>query len=148
MAASTDKYVVFLLCAVLIADAAPSDSTAPALSPAKHRQLDRILSERFPALSLAQRRTLVAKTLSGMPKLSGGLSFLRLIERSARKIGGVSPDLARQVLVQMAAVARAKGPLSPPERTVLRAALKSLGLKDSVRIQERAEDGRFRIASC
>ena len=144
----SDKHVIFLMCAVLLASARPRIPGAPALDLHKQRRLRDLLGEHYAQLSPAQRQALLARTLRSMPPLSGGLSFLSLIERSSQKVKATltSPREAFALLKQLGSIAQAgDGPVSRQELLVLQAVNRHLGLQRRVMVSQ-AQDGRLQIA--
>ena len=130
MATRADRYILFLLGAVLVADARPALGTGPALDLAGQQQLDTVLAERFPELDRPGRRALLARALQGIGPLQSGLALLGRIESACAKLKPEleGPRQAAEVVRSMLSIAQASGPASPQAQLVLQATLAHIGL--------------------
>ena len=134
---TTDQHIIFLLAAMLAADAAKSAPGASGLSPEKQLAMDDVLQKRFPGLSDRERWDQVAAAIQGRTGFGGGIGFLKAIEKSGRKVAsGLKRDTAKcyRLIKQLKTIAESDGKVTVQEMHVLRSASNSLGLGKTLRI--------------
>lgn len=125
MASRSDRHLIVLLSAVATADAREG------LSPRKRRMMNLHLRRRFPHLSGSERQELVARALRGMPEISDGRDFIRLIERQSRKLAAqLPPEEHEEAMLTLLDVAVAGGAVTEPVQRVLFTAARELGFAD------------------
>ncbi len=130
MATKNDRRLLFLLSAVLVADA-----DADGVSPSKRRVMNLLLRKRFPELGLTERWELVGRALQGMPKLSDGVAFLTLIEQQSSKLAKeLDADGQREMMLTLLDVGIADKPVPPAVERVLRTAARPLGFAETLRM--------------
>lgn len=130
MATKNDRRLLFLLSAVLVADA-----STEGVSPSKRRVMNLHLRKSFPDLSLTERWELVGRALKGMPKISDGVAFLSLVESQSRKLAsGLDAEEQREMMLTLLDVGIADKPVPPTVERVLRTAARPLGFADTLRM--------------
>ncbi|MEL6349573.1 MAG: hypothetical protein AAFV53_41100 [Myxococcota bacterium] len=142
---SVEKNLIFLMAALVTADATVNPESSSLLSIEKKIAFDQMLEERYAELSFDRRQKRVAKTLRSMPPITGGLSLLKRVERSSQKLtAGLDndPRQAYGVLRQMLKLAQVERPANEKEQLIMRAMFVSMGLRAVAKLQQ-APDGRM-----
>ncbi len=137
MSTRTSRPLIFLLSAVVSADAAPGGRP----SSAKLRMMDRVLMRRLPELDAKARWEVVSEALSGVPELSGGIRILELVERQAGKLGrqlGDKPARAHLVLKYLISIAEADDEITLQEERIISTVARALGAADALTVGEDA----------
>ena len=140
---SANKHFIFLLSAVVSADATPARKNGgrPGLSAAKRQQMDAVLGKWYADLDDDGRKALVRDSLRGMPPIKGGIAFLKRVERSSQKLSASfdrDQKTAYRVVKALKSVAERDG-VSPQELHVLRTISNNLGLHGKLKIEQAAD---------
>lgn len=125
----SDRYFIFLLCAVVAADA-----TAAGPSLRKRRAMTLVLRRRFPQTGRAERQELIRRALKGMPAIDSSARFLKLIDRQSQKLAAtLETDAEREeAMLSLMDVAVAGGTVSPAVQQVLQTASGPLGFQSQM----------------
>ncbi|MFT5686499.1 MAG: hypothetical protein ACI8RZ_007455 [Myxococcota bacterium] len=130
MATKNDRRLLFLLSAVLVADAG-----ADGVSASKRRVMNLHLRQRFPGLDLAGRWALVGRALRGMPEISDGVAFLSLVEKQSHKLAQELDEAEqRELMLMLLDVGIADKPVPETVERVLRTTARPLGFADTLRM--------------
>ena len=139
------KHQLFLMSAVVSADAAARGGLGAGLSLPKQARFNTMIDDLFPDVPADVRKKRIAKTIESLPPFRGGLAFLKQVERSSQK---VAKDLGGRreafgFLQQLGELASSDATVTDQEMLVLRAIATHSGLRGKVDIGRK--DGRVRI---